>query len=83
MAVISILASSTPRVGTGFTLARAMALASAMFEARRSRRVLAEMDGRLLADIGASTGGPDTNVATPVFDGAREDELAANLWPQG
>jgi DNA-directed RNA polymerase subunit beta len=32
-----------------------------------------------LADIGASTGGPDTNVATPVFDGAREDEISGLL----
>ncbi len=32
-----------------------------------------------LASIGVSQGVPDTNVATPVFDGAREDEISGLL----
>jgi DNA-directed RNA polymerase subunit beta len=32
-----------------------------------------------LADIGASKGEPGTNVATPVFDGAREEEISGLL----
>ena len=34
---------------------------------------------RRLAEIGADEAGPDTNVATPVFDGAKEDEIAGLL----
>ena len=30
-------------------------------------------------EIGADQGEPDTNVATPVFDGAREDEITGLL----
>ncbi|MGI8433195.1 MAG: DNA-directed RNA polymerase subunit beta [Nocardioidaceae bacterium] len=44
-----------------------------------------QVDGRdaewqqRLADIGASEAAPDTNVATPVFDGAKEDEISGLL----
>jgi DNA-directed RNA polymerase subunit beta len=34
---------------------------------------------KALAEIGASSGTPGTNVATPVFDGAREDEITGLL----
>jgi uncharacterized protein YjiS (DUF1127 family) len=51
-----------------FNLQRAWALAAAMLRARRTRRLLVDMDGRLLADIGTSRADAATEANRPFWD---------------
>ncbi|MFD1111967.1 DUF1127 domain-containing protein [Pseudoroseomonas ludipueritiae] len=54
MATQSIFASGFAPGHATLNLRRAWMAASAMLQARQTRRLLAKMDSRLLADIGAS-----------------------------
>ncbi len=51
-----------------FGVRQAWTLVAAMFQARHTRRLLAEMDGRLLADIGASHSDAQMEAARPFWD---------------
>ena len=44
------------------------AMLTAMLRARQTRRLLAEMDDRLLADIGVSRGDAATEASRPFWD---------------
>jgi uncharacterized protein YjiS (DUF1127 family) len=57
----------TTRHGT-FNLHRVWAVAGAMLQARRTRRLLVEMDGRLLSDIGTSRADAATEANRPFWD---------------
>lgn len=51
-----------------FSVGKAWALACTMFRARQTRTLLAEMDHRLLADIGASPSDAHMEAARPFWD---------------
>lgn len=72
MATTSILAHGVPSSRGGFSLGGAWTLARAMLQARQGRRLLAEMDPRLLADIGTSRADAQMEAGRPFWDiGAR------------
>lgn len=51
-----------------FSAQKVWALACSMFRARQTRRMLAEMDHRLLADIGATPSDAHMEAARPFWD---------------
>ena len=60
--------SATPGFSAANLARQAWKAAFAMFEARQTRRTLAEMDGRMLADIGVDRGQARTEAARPFWD---------------
>jgi uncharacterized protein YjiS (DUF1127 family) len=68
MATHSILAPGFASSRGTLNLRRVWAVAGAMLEARRTRRLLAGMDGRLLADIGASRADAAMEANRPFWD---------------
>lgn len=68
MATHSMSASGFVTKRGAFNLRRVWAAAGAMLQARQTRRLLAEMDGRLLADIGASRGDAMMEANRPFWD---------------
>ena len=68
MATTTFIASSVPASRGPFTLARGWSALVTMVRARHSRRVLAEMDDRLLADIGIGRGDAQTEASRPFWD---------------
>ena len=54
--------------GRGFSLHRAWAAVGAMMQARQTRRLLADMDTRMLADIGSSRGDAMMEANRPFWD---------------
>lgn len=50
------------------SLRQVWTIIDAMIQARRTRRLLTEMDGRLLADIGASRAEASTEANRPFWD---------------
>lgn len=57
-------APARPHLGFGAV----WAMAAAMLRARQGRRILSEMDARLLADIGTSRADAQTEAARPFWD---------------
>ena len=68
MATHGILASGFASSRGTFSLRRVWAVAGAMLRARQTRRLLAEMDGRLLADIGTSRADAAMEANRPFWD---------------
>ena len=68
MASHSVLAPSFTSRRTPFGVRQAWAFVCAMVQARQTRRMLAEMDGRLLADIGASPSDAQMEANRPFWD---------------
>jgi uncharacterized protein YjiS (DUF1127 family) len=64
----SILAPDFVFSRSTFSLRRVWTMAGAMLQARRTRRHLAEMDDRLLADIGTSRADAATEANRPFWD---------------
>ena len=60
--------SATPGYSAANVVRQAWTAALAMIEARHTRRMLAEMDGRMLADIGVDRGQARTESARPFWD---------------
>ena len=69
MAAHTASAYTRPAVArTPFGARQAWSLVCAMLQARRTRRILAEMDAHQLADIGASRGEAQFEAARPFWD---------------
>lgn len=68
MATHSIFASGFIFKRGRFNLRRVWTVAAAMFQARQTRRLLAEMDSRLLSDIGASRADAAMEANRPFWD---------------
>lgn len=68
MATHSILGTSFMSGRGTFGLRQAWTLARAMLQARQTRRILAEMDSRQLADIGTSRADAHMEANRPFWD---------------
>ena len=68
MATHSILAPCFAFNRGTFSLRRVWTAAIEMFQARQTRRLLAEMDDRLLADIGTTRSGAAMEANRPFWD---------------
>jgi uncharacterized protein YjiS (DUF1127 family) len=68
MTTHSICASDLPSNRRTPSLRRLWTTAGAMFQARQSRRLLAEMDTRLLADIGSNRAEAAVEANRPFWD---------------
>lgn len=68
MATRSIHAASFAPSRAPFSLSRVWTSAATMLRARQTRRLLAEMDTRMLADIGTSRGDAMMEAARPFWD---------------
>ncbi len=60
--------SATPRASFNVVLREAWARMDAMIKARTTRRLLAEMEPHMLADIGVSRGDAAYEAARPFWD---------------
>ena len=59
---------AAPARSARFSVRKALAVIAAMLEARHTRRLLAEMDTRMLADIGTSPSDARMEAARPFWD---------------
>ena len=60
--------TSAPSRSVGMRVRQAWSTVRAMARARATRRLLAEMDGRMLADIGVSRAQADVEVSRPFWE---------------
>ena len=60
--------SATPGFSAAHVVRQAWTAAFAMYQARATRRMLAEMDGRMLADIGVDRGQARAEASRPFWD---------------